>query len=352
MPRKLSLFSDNEYVAFLEALKQRIRSAQVKAALAVNRELVLLYWQIGRDILTRQEKEGWGSKVIQQLAKDLKREFPNMKGFSSRNLNYMRAFAQAYPDEQIVQHVAAQIPWFHNCVLLDKVKESEQRLWYAQKTVENSWSRNVLVYQIEGELYQRQGGAVSNFERTLPKPHSDLAMALLKDPYNLEFLPLGEDIQERDLENALVAHIRDFLLELGLGFSFLGSQYHLEIGGEDFYLDLIFYHIHLRCFVVIDLKMGDFKAEYSGKMNLYVSAVDEQLRKEYDQPTIGIILCKSKNRTIAEYALRNINTPIAITTHKLPKPLRESLPSVEQLEMELEAAVSEIEAKSSENLAD
>lgn len=352
MPRKLSLFSDNEYVAFLEALKQRIRSAQVKAALAVNRELVLLYWQIGRDILTRQEKEGWGSKVIQQLAKDLKREFPNMKGFSSRNLNYMRAFAQAYPDEQIVQQVAAQIPWFHNCVLLDKVKESEQRLWYAQKTVENSWSRNVLVYQIEGELYQRQGGAVSNFERTLPKPHSDLAMALLKDPYNLEFLPLGEDIQERDLENALVAHIRDFLLELGLGFSFLGSQYHLEIGGEDFYLDLIFYHIHLRCFVVIDLKMGDFKAEYSGKMNLYVSAVDEQLRKEYDQPTIGIILCKSKNRTIAEYALRNINTPIAITTHKLPKPLRESLPSVEQLEMELEAAVSEIEAKSSENLAD
>ena len=352
MPRKLSLFSDNEYVAFLEALKQRIRSAQVRAALAVNRELVLLYWQIGRDILTRQEKEGWGSKVIQQLAKDLKREFPNMKGFSSRNLNYMRAFAQAYPDEQIVQQVAAQIPWFHNCVLLDKVKEPEQRLWYAQKTVENSWSRNVLVYQIEGELYQRQGGAVSNFERTLPKPHSDLAMALLKDPYNLEFLPLGEDIQERDLENALVAHIRDFLLELGLGFSFLGSQYHLEIGGEDFYLDLIFYHIHLRCFVVIDLKMGDFKAEYSGKMNLYVSAVDEQLRKEYDQPTIGIILCKSKNRTIAEYALRNINTPIAIATHKLPKPLRESLPSVEQLEMELEAAVSEIEAKSSENFAD
>ena len=275
-----------------------------------------------------------------------------MKGFSSRNLNYMRAFAQAYPDEQIVQQVAAQIPWFHNCVLLDKVKEPEQRLWYAQKTVENSWSRNVLVYQIEGELYQRQGGAVSNFERTLPKPHSDLAMALLKDPYNLEFLPLGEDIQERDLENALVAHIRDFLLELGLGFSFLGSQYHLEIGGEDFYLDLIFYHIHLRCFVVIDLKMGDFKAEYSGKMNLYVSAVDEQLRKEYDQPTIGIILCKSKNRTIAEYALRNINTPIAIATHKLPKPLRESLPSVEQLEMELEAAVSEIEAKSSENFAD
>jgi predicted nuclease of restriction endonuclease-like (RecB) superfamily len=276
------------------------------------------------------------------LAKDLKREFPDMQGFSPRNLKYMRTFAEAWPDEQFVHQAGAQIPWKHNCILLEKVKNPTERLWYIQQTVENGWSRNVLVLQIESGLFQRQGGAITNFDRTLPSPQSDLMQQLIKDPYHLEFLPLGKKFQERELENALVAHIRDFLMELGVGFAFVGSQYYLNIGGEDFYLDLLFYHLELRCFIIINLKMGQFKAEYSGKMNLYVSAVDDQLRKEHDNPTIGIILCKSKNKTIAEYALRNVNTPIAVSTHKLPKQLQENLPTAEQLEMELEAAVKEL----------
>lgn len=343
MPQSPALFPEDEnYFALLSGLKKRIRSAQVKAVLAINKELILLYWQIGREILARQQTEGWGGKVIDRLAKDLKREFPDIQGFSPRNLKYMRTFAEAWPDEQFVHQAGAQIPWKHNCILLEKVKDPTERLWYIQQTVENGWSRNVLVLQIESSLFQRQGGAVTNFDRTLPSPQSDLMQQLIKDPYHLEFLPIGKKFQERELENALVAHIRDFLMELGVGFAFVGSQYYLNIGGEDFYLDLLFYHLELRCFIIIDLKMGEFKAEYSGKMNLYVSAVDDQLRKEHDNPTIGIILCKSKNKTIAEYALRNVNTPIAVSTHKLPKQLQESLPTAEQLEMELEAAVKEL----------
>ena len=343
MPQPPALFPEDEnYFALLSGLKKRIRSAQVKAVLAVNKELILLYWQIGREVLARQQAEGWGGKVIERLAQDLKREFPDMKGFSRSNLMYMRAFAEAWPDEQFVHQAGGQIPWKHNCVILEKVKTPTERLWYIQQTVENGWSRNVLILQIESGLFQRQGGAITNFERTLPSPQSDLMQQLIKDPYHLEFLPLGKKFQERELENALVAHIRDFLMELGVGFAFVGSQYYLNIGGEDFYLDLLFYHLELRCFIIIDLKVGEFKAEYSGKMNLYVSAVDDQLRKEHDNPTIGIILCKSKNKTIAEYALRNVNTPIAVSTHKLSKQLQESLPTAEQLEMELEAAVKEL----------
>lgn len=343
MPRKSPLVPPDAYEAFLTELKARIRTAQVRAAISVNQELVMLYWQIGQEILQRQQTDGWGSNVIGRLAKDLKREFPNMKGLSARNLGYMKSFAEAWPEESILQQAAAKIPWFHNCVLLEKVKDSEERLWYVQQTVVNGWSRNVLTLQIESDLYQRQGGAVTNFERTLPKPQSDLARQILKDPYHLDFLPLGKAVQERDLENALMQHIRDFLLELGLGFAFLGSQYPLQIGGEDFYIDLLFYHIHLRCFVVIELKMGEFKAEYSGKTNLYVAAIDRQLRKEHDNPTIGIILCKSKNRTIVEYALDNINNPIAVATHKLPQELKTQMPTPEQLEVELDAAVQKIE---------
>ena len=343
MPQPPALFPEDEnYFALLNGLKKQIRSAQMKTVLAINKELILLYWQIGREILARQQAEGWGGKVIDRLAKDLKREFPDMQGFSSRNLKYMRAFAEAWPEEQFVHQAGAQIPWKHNCTLLEKVKDPTERLWYIQQTVENGWSRNVLVLQIESGLFQRQGGAITNFERTLPSPQSDLMQQLIKDPYHLEFLPFGKKFQERELESALVAHIRDFLMELGVGFAFVGSQYYLNIGGEDFYLDLLFYHLELRCFIIIDLKMGEFKAEYSGKMNLYVSAVDDQLRKEHDNPTIGIILCKSKNKTIAEYALRNVNTPIAVSTHKLPKQLQENLPTAEQLEMELEAAVKEL----------
>ncbi len=250
--------------------------------------MIFLYWQIGTEILTRYNQEGWGKKVVERLAKDLKQKFPDIKGFSPRNPTYMRDFAAAYFDEQILQQPAAKIPWFHNCVFLDKVKDINERLWYIQQTIENGWSRNVLVFQIESALHKRQGGAITNFERVLPKPQSDLANSLLKDPYRLDFLSLSKDAQERDLENALVTHIRDFLLELGVGFSFMGSQYSIEVDGKEYRLDLLFYHVKLRCFVVIDLKMVEFQPEFSGKMNFYVAAVDDLLRHADDHVCFGI----------------------------------------------------------------
>ncbi|MBW4615712.1 MAG: DUF1016 family protein [Desmonostoc vinosum HA7617-LM4] len=343
-----SLFPElSNYDAFLSTLKQRIRTAQVRAALAVNHELVLLYWQIGREILQRQQEEGWGTKVIERIAKDLKREFPDIKGFSRTNLLYMRAFAEAYPDEQFVQQLGGQIPWRHNCVLLDRVKVPEQRVWYIQQTIQNGWSRAILEIQIESRLYERQGIAVTNFSQTLPKPQSDLAQQLLKDPYNFDFLTLGKEAQERDLERALVERIRDFLLELGAGFSFVGSQYPLEVSGQEYRLDLLFYHLKLRCFVIIDLKMVEFQPEFSGKMNFYVSAVNATLRHPDDQPTIGIILCKSKNKTVAELALQGMTQPICVSTHKIgkdvPEQLKSILPTVEQLEIELDTAAAELE---------
>ncbi len=339
------LASDETYASFLRSLKERIRQAQVKAALAVNQELILLYWQMGRDILLRQQQEGWGAKIIDRLAQDLKREFPDIKGFSSRNLKYMRAFAEAYPELLFVQQVAAQIPWFHNCVLLDKVKDPAERLWYIQQTTQNGWSRGILATQIDTGLYRRQGGAITNFAQTLPKPQSDLAQQLLKDPYNFDFLTLSKEAQERDLERALVKHIRDFLLELGVGFSFVGSQYPLVVDGQEYRIDLLFYHFKLRCFIVIDLKMVEFQPEFSGKMNFYVSAVNVLLRHADDQPTIGIVLCKSKNKTVAELALQGMTQPIGVATHRiggdLPDQLKSLLPTVEQLEMELQTMAVE-----------
>jgi predicted nuclease of restriction endonuclease-like (RecB) superfamily len=350
MSRQTSLFPEANYREFLNDLKTRIRQAQVKAVLAVNQELVRLYWQIGKEILVRQGEEGWGAKVIERLSQDLKREFPDISGFSARNLKYMRAFAEAYPDEQIVQEVLAQITWYHNIALLEKAKRPQERLWYAHKTVMNGWSRNVLVMQIESELYQRQGGAITNFEQALLKPQSDLAHQLLKDPYNFDFLMLTEDAQERELERALVDHIRDFLMELGLGFAFLGSQYPIEVGGREYRLDLLFYHVHLHCYVVIDLKMGEFEPQHSGQMGFYVTAVNNLLCSERDEPTIGIILCKSKEKTTVEYALQSSQQPIGVATYQLqsqlPSPFTGSLPNVEQLEMELDAAISEMEARS------
>ncbi|MGI0494317.1 PDDEXK nuclease domain-containing protein [Alkalinema pantanalense CENA528] len=330
------------YEQTLLDLKRRIRSAQVRAALAVNQELLLLYWQIGKTILEQQQREGWGTKVIDRLARDLKQEFPSLGGLSSRNLKYMRAFADAYPDSEFVQRCVAQIPWRHNLVLLDKLKRPEERVWYAQQALENGWSRDVLALQVESDLYRRQGNAVTNFDRTLPQPQSDLAQQLIKDPYHLEFLTLGKDAQERDLETALITHIRDFLLELGVGFAFVGSQYRLEVEGDEFFVDLLFYHLKLRCYVAIELKMTDFKPEYSGKMNFYVAAIDDLLRHPSDNPTIGIILCRDKKKTIAEYALRNVNSPIAISTHHLPKQLEDQLPTIEQLETEINSVVSEL----------
>ncbi|NER80344.1 MAG: DUF1016 domain-containing protein [Leptolyngbya sp. SIO1D8] len=345
MARRNSLFTEENYTAFLGDLKQRIRAAQVKAALAVNQEVILLYWQIGRDILARQKSEGWGTKVIKRLSLDLRQAFPDIKGFSHRNLFYMRAFAEAYREEEFVQRYAAQIPWRHNQLLLDKLNILEERLWYAQQSQENGWSRDVLALQIDSNLYQRQGEAITNFDRTLPSPQSDLAQQLIKDPYYFDFLSVDRNVQERDLEKALVERMREFLLELGIGFAFMGSQYHLVVDGEDYYIDLLFYHVHLRCYVVIDLKVTPFKPEYTGKMNFYVSAVDDMLRHPDDKPTIGIILCRSKNKTTAEYALRNVATPIAITTHQLPESLRDNLPSVQQLETQFQAAVEALEGE-------
>lgn len=330
-----------EYADLLYDLKERIRQAQVRAALAVNRELVLLYWQIGRAILTRQQAEGWGARVIDRLAADLRREFPELKGFSPRNLKYMRALADAYPDEPFVQQVAAQLPWFHLCVLLDKVKAPAEREWYMRATIAHGWSREILVHQIESDLIRRQGRALTNFARTLPAPQSELAQQVLKDPYSFDFLSLGAAAHERDLERGLLAHLRDFLLELGVGFAFVGSQVHLEVGGEDFYLDLLFYHLHLRCYVVIDLKIGDFRPEDAGKLNFYLSAVDDLLRHPNDEPSIGLILCKSRNRVIAEYALRDTHKSLGIATYRLteelPDQLQTSLPTIAQLEAELSA---------------
>ena len=334
--------SIENYTALLASIKERIQSAQVRAALAVNSELVLLYWGIGSEITRRQKEEGWGTKVIDNLARDLKRSFPDMQGFSLRNLKYMKSFAEAWPEEAIVQQAAALLPWFHNCVLLDKVKDPEERLWYIREAIQNGWSRNVLVIQIEAGLFRRQGKALTNFQRTLPAPQSDLAQQLLKDPYNFDFLTLSVDAHERDVERGLLAHLRSFLLELGVGFSFVGSQYPLEVAGEDYRIDLLFYHLKLRCFVVIDLKGGAFRPEYTGKMNFYLAAVDDLLKHPSDQPSIGLILCKSKKELVVEYALRNTTTPMGIAEfqylEKLPEELKGSLPTIDEIEAELGAS--------------
>lgn len=333
--------NDQSYQSWLTDLKERVKRAQLKAASAVNTELIQLYWHIGKSILGKQAELGWGTKVVDQLAKDLRQAFPDMKGFSPRNLKYMRAFAEAYPKPSIVQQGVAQIPWGHNVRLLDKVKDHDERLWYVQKTIQNGWSRNILTMQIETGLYKRQGKAISNFEHTLPAAQSDLARQTLKDPYNFEFLGIAEDALEKEVERASLEHIRTFLLELGKGFAFVGSQYHLDIGGEDFYLDLLFYHTQLRCYIVIDLKSGKFRPEYAGKMNFYLSVVDDVLRHPDDQPSIGLILCKDKNEIIAEYSLKGHTKPMGVSeyqlTEALPSELEGKLPTVEELEQELGA---------------
>ena len=337
--------SSKSYQDLLVRLKSQIQTAQLRAALAVNGELVLLYWRIGKEILLRQQEQGWGAKVIDLLARDLRQAFPVVQGFSPRNLKYMRALAEAWPDEAIVQQAVAQIPWGHNVRLLDFVKNAEERLWYIQQTIQNGWSRNVLVIQIESGLYRRQGKALTNFQATLPAPQSDLAQQLIKDPYNFDFLTLAKEAQERDLERGLLEHLRQFLMELGVGFAFVGSQVPLEVGGEDFKLDLLFYHLKLRCFVVIELKMTPFQPEYAGKMNFYLAVVDDLFRHSDDKPSIGLILCKTKNRLIAEYALRNTTTPMGIAEfrhlEKLPEQLKGTLPTIEEIEAELAGVVEE-----------
>ena len=328
------------YADWLQDLKTRIHSAQQRATLAVNRELVLLYWQIGRDILARQASQGWGAKVIERLAHDLRTAFPQMKGFSPRNLKYMRAFAQAWPDAEFVQAVLAQLPWYHQLALLDKLPGTEDRRWYAAKAIEHHWSRNVLVMQIETRLRERSGNAATNFDERLPQPQSDLARESLKDPYCFDFLGLGEEAQEREIEHALVKHVTEFLLELGAGFAFVGRQVLLDVGGEEFFIDLLFYHLKLRCYVVVELKAGKFKPEHLGQLGFFLTAVNRQVKTEHDQPTIGLLLCKSKNKVVAEYALGDKTQPMGIAEYRLieslPPELQTRLPSIEQIENELQ----------------
>lgn len=334
MPEIVPLPAD--YAVWLVELKARIHAAQQRATLAVNRELVALYWQIGRDILTRQSNEGWGAKVIERLALDLRNAFPDMKGFSRANLMYMRAFADAWPDASIVQQAVGQLPWGHNLVLLTKLKTAEQRLDYAQRAIEHGWSRNVLNIHIGRRLLEREGQAVSNFALRLPAPASDLAQESLKDPYLFDFLGIGQEAGERAIEDAIVQHITRFLIELGAGFAFVGKQVHLEVGGDDFFIDLLFYHLKLRCYVVVELKAGAFKPEHAGQLGFYLTAVDMQMKTDQDNPTIGLLLCKSKNKVVAEYALRDSNKPIGVAEYQLieslPKELQTSLPSIEALE--------------------
>jgi predicted nuclease of restriction endonuclease-like (RecB) superfamily len=359
-----------DYAPLLADIKARVQSARVKAGLAANRELLALYWDIGRLILDRQRREGWGAKVIDRLALDLQRAFPGQQGFSRANLLFMRAFAEAWSEKPIVLRPVRQLhlkeslppvteamtprsiaqfpvappepmaslPWGHNLLLLHKLKKAADRIWYAVKAVEHGWSRNVLALQIGAGLHERQGKAVTNFKTRLPPAQSDLAQGITKDPYLFDFLTLRDDANERAVEDGLLAQVEKFLLELGAGFALVGRQVHLEIGDRDFYLDLLFYHLKLRCYVVIDLKAREFTPEAAGKMNFYLSAVDDRFRQAGDQPSIGLILCRGKNRVMAEYALRDMTKPIGVAGYvtklvdSLPKALKGVVPSVAELE--------------------
>jgi predicted nuclease of restriction endonuclease-like (RecB) superfamily len=342
------------YAELLEDLKGRVRTAQLKAAVAVDRELIELYWDIGRLIVERQQREGWGTAVIERLGADVQKAFPGLQGFSRTNIFRMRAFYLAYSKEiTIVPQAVGQfdgvnlpqavtaIPWGHNVILIERVKDPLRRLWYAQQTVAHGWSRTILELQIQSDLYGRQGKALTNFAATLPPPQSDLAQQTLKDPYLFDFLTLGDEAHERDLEGGLVGHVQKFLLELGAGFAFVGRQVHLVVGNDDFDIDLLFYHLKLRCFVVIDLTMKKFTPEDAGQMNFYLSAVDDLLRHPDDKPSIGLILCKTHNRVVAEYALREVAKPIGVAewqtrlVQSLPEDMRRSLPTIAELEAEL-----------------
>lgn len=334
------LMNSGEYLAIVEQVKREIKTAQYQASVHVNTELILLYHSIGTVI---NEHKAWGNKFIENLAADIRREFPASKGYSVRNLKYMAKFAQTYPDREFVQQVVAQIPWGHNLVLLDKISEPEERRWYLATCQKNGWSRSVLIHQIESGLYQRQvlADKVSNFERRLPSPQSELAVQTMKDPYIFDFIPFQEDMVERDIEQALVRDVTKLLLELGTGFAFLGNQYHLNVGGDDFYIDLLFYNLNLRCYVVIELKTGEFKPEYAGQLNFYLSAVDGILKQEQDNPSIGLLLCKSKNDLVAEYSLKDMSKPTGVSAYQvtsiLPEEPGKQLPSIEDIQKRITA---------------
>lgn len=327
------------YADWLALLKGDIAQARQRAALAVNAELVQLYHRLGSEIQQRQEVQGWGAKVIERLARDLKDAFPDMKGWSASNLKYMRFFAQHCPDRLFGQQAADQLPWFHVVTLLTKLDSPAEREWYAMQTVQHGWSRSTLELNIKNRLLQRQGSAVSNFAARLPVSESALARETLKDPYLFDFLGLGNDAQEREIEDGLIRHITRFLLELGAGFAFVGRQFRLEVGGDEFFVDLLFYHTRLKCYVVVELKATAFKPEHAGQLNFYLAAVDAQIKAEDDKPSIGLLLCKQQNRLVAEYALSGIDKPIGVAEYQLlrdlPESLGRNLPSIAEIEAEL-----------------
>jgi predicted nuclease of restriction endonuclease-like (RecB) superfamily len=333
------LWKNKDYVEWINNLKKRFRQVQLKAAVKINNELLNFYWELGKEITQKQKETKWGDKFLESLSKDLMAEFPDVKGFSLRNLKYIRQWYLFWENGQQAVALITQIPWGHNLVIISKCKNTKEALFYVQKTIENGWSRAVLTHQIESGLYKRTGKAITNFDITLPKPQSDLARETIKDPYCFDFLTLREDYTEKELEDNLLTHLTNFLLELGSGFSFLGREYKLEVGEDEFFIDLLFYHVKLHCYIVVELKTDKFKPEYTGKLNFYVSAVDSILKTDLDNPTIGLLICKTKNNTVVEYALRDISKPIGVSEYKitkeLPEEFKSSLPSIEQIEAEL-----------------
>ena len=338
-----------EYGAWLASLKQRIQGARQRAVLAANVEQIRLYHEIGQDILERQSRDAWGSKIIDRLSADLRAEFPEMKGFSSRNLKYMKVFAEHCPGLLIGQQSAAQLPWFHIVTLITKLDTPTLREWYAREAIAQAWGRETLNQQIRSQLHLRQGSAVTNFAQRLPAEQAGMAAQILKDPYHFDFLGLGDEARERDIEHALMRHITRFLLELGAGFAFLGRQVRLEVGGDEFFVDLLFYHTRLKCHVVVELKATEFKPEHAGQLNFYLSAIDAQVKAADDRPTIGLLLCRSQNRLVAEYALSGIDKPIGVAEYQLvrslPEPLDTNLPSIEEIEAELSRDLSEVDGR-------
>ena len=338
-----TLTKTEDYRVLILELKGKVQSAQIKAALKVNEALIQLYWEIGQRITEQQQVSAWGDKVIGQIATDLTRELGGIKGFSRRNLFYMQRLYQFYAAQpEIVQQLVAQIPWGHNILILDKIKDNQQALWYVQKTLQHGWSRNVLALQIDSQLYQRQEktSKLDNFQDKLPAPDTDLFRESLKDPYVFDFLSVGDEAHERAIEQALVDQVSQFMLELGKGFAFVGKQFHLDVGGDDFYIDLLMYHLKLHCYVVIELKNGKFKPEYAGKLNFYLTAIDRQVKTPDDKLSIGLILCRDKNQIVAEYALHGMSQPMSISefqlTKTLPEALKDSLPTLEEFETVLD----------------
>jgi predicted nuclease of restriction endonuclease-like (RecB) superfamily len=348
--RRHTAIVTSDYLAFLKNIKEQIVVAKIRAASAANKALLSLYWNIGREIVVKQERLGWGKSVIDQLSRDICREFSDSEGFSPRNLWRMRAFYLAYPEKvppavaesfSFLPQAVAEIPWGHHILLMEKVKDKNTRLWYALQALKNGWSRNVLWHHIDARLHARQGKAINNFHHTLPAPHSDLASQTLKDPYLFNFISSDKQYKEKELENALIENVEQFLLEMGAGFSLVGRQVHLKVADQDFYIDLLFYHLKLRCFVVIELKAEQFKPEHAGQINFYLAAVDDLMRQPQDNPTIGLILCRTKRSLEVEYALRNMGAPIGVAdwqtklVKKLPKQYQSSLPTVKEIEHEL-----------------